>query len=144
MKLFVDKGKLVGGKHLNIDITKELLEKYLNTSVVMEDIEFDIDEYVSIFADELHLNHRYGDDRSLLALAILLECMNGVSIYTEFEENLSENTPFNDFSNGFVMFILCQLEEIGIIHDTKYSQLTEKGKVLLWLLRQFEFPEDKV
>ena len=80
MKLFVDKGKLLGGKHLNIDITKELLEKYLNKSVVMEDIEFDIDEYVSIFADELHLSHRYGDDRSLLALAILLECMNGVSI----------------------------------------------------------------
>ena len=54
--------------------------------------------------------------------------MNGVSIYTEFEENLSENTPFNDFSNGFIMFILCQLEEVGIIHDTKYNQLTEKGQ----------------
>lgn len=42
------------------------------------------------------------------------------------------------------MFILCQLGEVGLIHDTKYNQLTEKGKVSLWLFRQFEFPEDEV
>lgn len=144
MKLFVDKGKLLGGKDLDISITEELLEEYLNEPVYMEDIDIDVDEYVCILVNELHLNNRYGDDRSLLALAIILECLNAVSNYVEFEENLKENTPFSDFLNGFVMFILCQLEEVGLIHDTKYNQLTEKGKVLLWLLRQFEFPEDKV
>lgn len=144
MKLTIKEGKLVGGKDLDINVTEELLEGYLNEPVCMEDIEIDVDEYVCILVDELHLNHRYGDDRSLLALAIILECLNGVSDYIEFEENLKENTPFDDFLNGFVMFILCQLEEVGIIHDTKYHQLTEKGKVLLWLFRQFEFPEDEV
>lgn len=144
MKLFVDKGKLLGGKDLDISITEELLEEYLNEPVCMEDIDIDVDEYVCILVNELHLNNRYGDDRSLLALAIILECSNGVSNYVEFEENLKENTPFSDFLNGFVMFILCQLEEVGLIYDTKYNQLTEKGKVLLWLLRKFEFPEDKV
>lgn len=79
-----------------------------------------------------------------MALAVILECLNRVSNYKEFEKNLKENTPFNDSSNGFIMFILCQLEEVGIIHDTKYNQLTEKGKVLLWLFRQYEFPEDEI
>ena len=50
----------------------------------------------------------------------------------------------DDSSSGIVMFMLCQLEAKGFIHDTKYNQLTEKGKILLWLFRKFEFIDENI
>ena len=141
MELYFENHRLLGGNDIDIKITQELLEKYLSKVVCMDDIEDDVDDYIKQLVRELHLNHRYGTDDVLSTLAVILECLNVRSSYTEIETNLAENTPFNSILNGFVMFILCQLEDKKYIHDTKYCTLTEKGKVMLWLFRQFEFVE---
>lgn len=141
MKLKVENHKLVGGLNLDIDITEALLNKYLDEPISIVDIEFEVDYIVGYFMHDLNLELRYGTDDSLYTIAVLLECINGSKNVTEFDKCLSDNTPFNNSSSGFVMIVLCQLEAGGFIHDTKYRTLTEKGKVLLWLLRQFEFVE---
>lgn len=144
MKVCVKNGRLVGGSDIDIDVTKESLEKHLNQSICLDDIEDDVDSFVEQMVMSLNLNLRYGDDRALLALAVVLECLNASKSYKDLDKNLSENTPLDDSSSGIVMFMLCQLEAKGFIHDTKYSQLTEKGKILLWLLRKFEFIDENI
>lgn len=137
MKLKVIDNKLSGGTDIDIKVTKELLEKYIKAPVDISDI----DECIDALVEELNLNLRYGVDTPLFTLALLLECMNASSDSREFERYLTEYTPFNNSLSGFVLFIMCQLEAAGLIHNTKYNELTEKGKVLLWLFRNFEFAD---
>ena len=144
MKVFVEDCKLVGGKDLDINITEELLQKYISEQVDIDNIEYDVDSFVEQMVYALHLDLRYGTDQALLALAVVMECLNASDDWEEFDKCLAENTPFDNGLSGFIMFILCQLEANEFIHDIKYCTLTEKGKVLLWLFRQFEFADEDI
>lgn len=150
MRLKIEDYKLTGGNELELEVTEELLRKYVHTPFDFDDFdESDIDNLVGELTRELHLDNGYGGDEAVFTLAVIMECLNvkvvdGCTAYQDIEVYLNENTPFHSTLSGFVMFILCQLEECKLIHDTKYCELTEKGKVLLWLLRQFTFCGDKI
>lgn len=141
IKLRLLNNKLLGGTDLSIVVTQDLLDKYFsdNDEIDIADIDYEVDHCINVLVTDLSLNLRYGGDECLYTLAVLLECINGSSDINEFDKCLSSNTPFKDSCSGFIMFILCQLEAGDFIHDTKYRQLTEKGKLLLWLFRHFEF-----
>ena len=137
-KLRIEDNKLLGGTDLDIVITQSLLNKYFN-GVDIFDIDDEVNRCIDEFITDLRLDLRYGGNECLYTLAVLLECINSSSDIIEFDNCLANNTPFNTSCSGFIMFILCQLEAGGFIFDTKYRQLTERGKLLIWLFRHFEF-----
>ena len=146
MELSVLNSRLLGGSDIDIEITKSLLDTCLaGYEVVYPDtVEQEVDHCIEFLVTELNLENRHATDNSLYTLAVLLECLNASDDCDELNKNISENTPFDSYLSGFVMIALCQLEAKGFIHDTKYCRLTEKGKLLLWLFRKFEFEDSDI
>lgn len=151
MKLKVEDGKLSGGTSVDISITQNLINKYFegyrhfSKEEVLEVLEgYEVDNCIEFLITELNLENRHATDGCLYTLAVLLECLNASDDYDERNKNISENTPFDSYLSGFIMIVLCQLEAKGFIHDTKYCRLTEKGKLLLWLFRKFEFEDTDI
>ena len=146
MKLSVWDSELLGGSDIDIEITKSLIDTCLaGYGVVYPDtIEQEVDHCIEFLVTELNLENRHATDNSLFTLAVLLECLNASDDCDELDKNISENTPFDSYLSGFVMIVLCQLEAKGFIYDTKYCRLTDKGKLLLWLLRRFEFEDTDI
>lgn len=151
MKLKVEDGKLSGGTSVDISITQNLLNKYFegyrhfSKEEVLEVLEgYEVDNCIEFLITELNLENRHATDDSLFTLAVLLECLNASDDCDDLNKNISENTPFSSYLSGFIMIVLCQLEAKGFIHDTKYCRLTEKGKLLLWLFRKFEFEDTDI
>lgn len=123
------------GKFLDNKIGKMPLRELEELDKMIEkgDIDlYDIDNYVddllSYLEEDLYLSNRYGTDEARLHLAMLLECFS-LEDYDERKQAIIYNTPFSSSITGYCQIICCMLEEKGFISDSKYCQLTEKGKI---------------
>lgn len=106
------------------------------------DIE-DRDDVASLILDILDMSlgfaRSYDEGSSRLALAFILECCGCADSVREKDEALL-SLGLLPSGSGCMQLILSVLENNGYIHDTKYLTLTEKGKMLLFALRNYIFP----
>lgn len=94
---------------------------------------------LDILDRDLGFAQSYDDGSSRLALAFILECCGCADSVKEKDEALL-SLGLLPSGGGCMQLILSVLEDNDYIHDTKYLTLTEKGKMLLFVLRNYIFP----